>query len=339
MELGIYSTSHGLGYRDGENFFAKSIPFDMMQPIEVAKKVEDADFHSMWFPDHVCMPVESSSGHVANASRTRAYESRHNMLDAAVLMGAVANATSTLKIGNTVLIAPYRGPLNDARQFATVDILSKGRLILGVGAGWLEEEFSALGLSYQNRGEMTNECIEIYKRSWTDDVVEFHGSFYDFSGISMDPKPIQKPRPPIIFGSVVPAGARRAARFCDGLYPLFLDPKADPFRFSNLQDIVRHELDTLERAHDSFSMIACASMRVQKESFEGKERPICTGSPEQVLSDLERLAKAGYSHVVAFYDCPSGQISELLDQISITGNAIIPEAKKLVPDGGFNKTL
>lgn len=339
MQLGIYATSHGLGYRDGENFFAHSLGSEAMRPVEVAKKVEAANFHSMWFPDHVCMPTESSSGHVANASRTRAYESRHNMLDAAVLMGAIATATSRLKLGNTVLIAPYRGPLNDARQFATVDILSEGRLILGVGAGWLEEEFDALGLPYEHRGDMTNECIEIYKRSWTEDVVEFHGSFYDFSGISMDPKPVQKPRPPIIFGSVVPAGARRAARFCDGLYPLFLDPKADPFRFAGLQDIVRRELDSLERAHDSFSMIACASMRVQEEPHEGKDRPICTGNPEQVLFDLERLARAGYSHVVAFYDCPSGEVSELLDQVGLTGDAIIPDARMIVADGGFNKTL
>ena len=80
-------------------------------------------------------------------------------------------------------------------------------------------------------------------------------------------------------------------------------------------------------------------MRVQEEPHEGKDRPICTGNPEQVLFDLERLARAGYSHVVAFYDCPSGEVSELLDQVGLTGDAIIPDARMIVADGGFNKTL
>lgn len=339
MELGIYATSHGVGFRDGENFFAHHVDPLAMRPVEVAQRVEAAGFHSMWFPDHVCMPCESESGHVANESRTRAYQSRHNMLDAAVLMGAVAVATERLKLGNSVLIAPYRGPLNDARQFATVDVLSEGRLILGVGAGWMEEEFEALGLPYAARGAMTDECIEIYKRSWCDDVVEFHGEHYDFSNLSMDPKPVQDPRPPIIFGSVVPAGARRAARHCDGLYPIFLDPGADPLRFSGLQDIVRAELDLQKRPHDEFSMIAVASMRIEKKAYEGRDRPICTGSPGQVLSDLERFARAGYSHLIAFYDCPSGDVSELLDQVELTGEAVIPEAKGISVDGGFNQQL
>ena len=90
-----------------------------MRPVRIAQLAEAAGFHSMWFPDHVCMPTGSSSAHVANASGKRAYEARHNMLDAAVTMGAVAAGTSTLKLGTSVLIVPYRNPLSDARQFAT----------------------------------------------------------------------------------------------------------------------------------------------------------------------------------------------------------------------------
>jgi alkanesulfonate monooxygenase SsuD/methylene tetrahydromethanopterin reductase-like flavin-dependent oxidoreductase (luciferase family) len=113
------------------------------------------------------------------------------MLDAAVVMGAVATVTTTLKLGTSVLISPYRGPLNDVRQFATVDVLSGGRLILGVGAGWMVEEFEALGLEPRERGPRTVEAIEIYKRAWTDRDVSFDGEYYQFSNISMDPKPIQ----------------------------------------------------------------------------------------------------------------------------------------------------
>jgi len=338
MQLGLYANTHGVFFRDEENLFGRSVPGEAMQPVEIAQLAEACRFHSMWFPDHVCMPLSSTSAHVANASRTRAYEPRHTMLDAAVVMGAVAGATRRIKLGTSVLIAPYRGPLNDARQFATVDVLSGGRLILGVGAGWLEEEFTALGLPYADRGERTVECIEIYKRAWTDEVVAHEGDHYRFADISMDPKPLQKPRPPIVYGSVVPAGARRAARHCDGLYPLFLDPGADPFRFAGLQEVVRKELAALGREASSFAMIAAASMRITDagDPVAGRAaRPICTGTPEQVLEDLARFAQAGYSLVVAAFDCPSGEVSELREQIARAGHEIVPAIGQFRSAGGW----
>jgi probable F420-dependent oxidoreductase len=337
MEIGIYATTHGIGYRDEVNFFLKSVSMDEMRPVRIAQLAERAGFHSMWFADHVCMPIATVSAHVANESGKRAYEPRHNMLDGAVTMGAVAVSTSKLKLGTSVLIAPYRNPLSDARQFATVDLLSNGRLILGVGAGWQKDEFDALGLPYSERGAMANECIEIYKRSWTADVVEFHGRFYKFENISMDPKPAQRPRPPIIFGGVVPAGARRAARYCDGFYPIFLDPQADPNRFAPLQDEIRREGERLERDLSKFFMMAVVSARLTKPGdpqASKKPRPICTGTAEQVLSDLQRFADAGYSLAVCLFDC-SGRVEELEEQIQRFGEQIIPSAKGINAKGGW----
>lgn len=337
MDVGIYATTHGIGYRDENDFFLKSAPLEEMQPVKAAQLAEAAGFHSMWFPDHVCMPTGSSSAHVANASGKRAYEAHHNMLDAAVTMGAVAGATATLKLGTSVLIAPYRNPLSDARQFATVDLLSNGRLMLGVGAGWMKEEFDVLGLPYAERGAMANECIEIFKRSWTSEVVNFRGRFYDFAGVSMDPKPLQKPRPPIIFGGVVPAGARRAIRYCDGFYPIFLDPLADPNRFAPLHDEIRREADRLGRDPAKFFMMAVASGRLTtpaERQHGRKPRPICTGSAQQVLSDLQRFADAGYSLVVFIFDC-FGRAEELETQIERFGDEVIKPAKSIRAKGGW----
>ena len=95
------------------------------------------------------------------------------------------------------------------------------------------------GLPYEDRLAMTDECIEIYKRSWTQDVVEFHGRFYNFENVSMDPKPVQKPRPPIIFGGISKVTARLAVRHCDGFFPIFLDPPAGPDRYGPVQDEIR----------------------------------------------------------------------------------------------------
>jgi probable F420-dependent oxidoreductase len=293
----------------------------------------------MWFPDHVCMPLSSTSGHVINESRTRGYEPRHEMLDGAVVMGAVAAATSRLRLGTSVLIAPYRGPLNDARQLATIDVLSEGRLIAGVGAGWLEEEFAALGIAFAERAGRTDEAIEIYKRAWCDDIVSFTGRHYRFANLSMDPKPVQKPRPPIVYGGVTAGGARRAARLCDGLYPLFLDPGADPFRYAGLQDVVRRELESSRREPSSFFMLAATSMRItgpDDPAVSRRPRPICTGTPEQVLEDLARFAAAGYSLVICAFDCPSHTVAELCEQIDRAGRDILPAAGDIAPQGGWN---
>ncbi len=342
MQIALYAHTHGVGYRDGEDNRTRSVPAAQLAPASVAVEAEAAGFHSMWFPDHVCMPLETGSAHVANTSGKRSYAPNHEMLDAAVVMGAVATVTTTLKLGTSVLIAPYRGPLNDVRQFTTVDVLSGGRLLLGVGAGWMVEEFAALGIEPAERGARTVEAIEIYKRAWTEPEVSFEGSHYRFSGISMDPKPVQKPRPPIIYGGVSELGARRAARHCDGFYPLFLDPYARPSRYEAHQDIIRGELELLDRDPATFTMMGAATVHLTSDDqaigADGRPR-ICTGSPERILEDLAGFAEAGYSLIVAKIVCPSGEVSELREHIDRVGEHIIPAANEFQPSGGWKTDL
>ncbi|MEL7208848.1 MAG: TIGR03619 family F420-dependent LLM class oxidoreductase [Actinomycetota bacterium] len=342
MQIALYAHTHGLGYREGEDNRTRSVPATSLQPAAVAVDAEAAGFHSMWFPDHVCMPLATGSAHVANTSGTRSYAPHHEMLDAAVVMGAVATVTSTLKLGTSVLISPYRGPLNDVRQFTTVDVLSEGRLLLGVGAGWVREEFEALGLEPGERGARTVEAIEIYKRAWTERDVSFDGRHYQFSAVSMDPKPVQQPRPPIIYGGVSELGARRSARHCDGFYPLFLDPYAEPGRYDAHQSLIRAELDTLGRDPATFTMMGAATVHLttddQAAGTEGRQR-ICTGSPDRILTDLARFADAGYSMIVAKIVCPSGEVAELRDHIARIGAEIIPAARELTPTGGWQPSL
>jgi probable F420-dependent oxidoreductase len=338
MRIGLYANTHGLGYRDNTNFFLRSMPASTLRTVQMAQLAERLGFHSLWFPDHVCMPMQSASEHVANASGTRAYESRHTMLDAAVIMGAVAVSTTRLKLGTSVLIAPYRNPLSDARQFATVDQLSNGRLLLGVGAGWMQEEFAAIGVPYTDRGARTDECIEIYKRAWTDDVVSFQGQFYQFDNISMDPKPVQQPRPPIIYGGVTVGGARRAIRTCDGFYPIFLDTYAAPDRYAALQDVMRREADRLKRDLRQFSLIGVVSARLTASNdpqAQANPRRICTGTAEQILTDLARFTEVGYALMILFFDCPSGTMTEQEEQMQRFGQEVIPQAEKLMPKGGW----
>lgn len=343
MEIGLFMNTHGYNQRDDVNFYLQYTPVEEIRPVEVAQRAEQLGYHSLWFSDHVTLTTESTSGHVANETRTRAYQPIHNMLDGAVTMGAIASVTNRIKMSPSVLIAPYRGPLNDARQFATLDQLSKGRVIMSVGAGWMKEEFDVIGWKrHEDRGEVTDECIEIYKRSWMDKVVSFHGKHYHFDSITMDPKPYQKPRPPIIFGSVVPAGARRAACLCDGFFPIMLDTYVDPFRFSNLQDIIRREAGSIGKDLSQFWMIVCASaMAVDAKHpwAQKKPRPNCTGTADQILADLEQYAKAGYGLVILHFHVASNTYNEYLDMIERVGKEVIPQAKAIKPTGEWKRDL
>ncbi len=334
MKIALYANTHGIPYRDETDLHAKPVPVEEMQPVRVAQLAEQSGFHSIWFPDHVCMPISTESKHTANASGARAYAPQHNMLDAQVVMGAVAASTHTIKLGTTCLIPPYRHPLSDARQLATIDVLSGGRLIVGVAAGWMAEEYTALGLDIAERNQRLEECIEIYKRSWLDERVNYSGDYYQFSNLSMDPKPLQHPRPPIVLGATTAAGARRAARCADGLYPLFLDPQAKPDRYTGLQDEIRRESERVGRDTSDFHMLCAVSARLcPDEERLWKQRPICTGHPEEIIEDLSELARNGYSLAVVALDSPSGSLTEFMDQVAHFGELVIPAAEKLRPAG------
>ena len=337
MEVALYANTHGFSWRDDASIYLSHVDVEEMQPVRVAQLAEQAGFHSMWFPDHVSMPGASTSAHTANITGTRAYQPRHNMMDAAVCMGAVAVSTTRLKLGTSCLIAPYRHPLSDARQFATIDQLSKGRLMLGVAAGWMAEEYESVQIPYAERNQRTVECIEIYKHCWTDEVVSFSGKHYRFENLSMDPKPYQKPRPKIVFGAATPAGVKRAIRHCDGLYPLWLDPHGDPARYNGLHDVIRAEAQKIGKDTRQFHMLAAAGARVTDGNdplSKAKPRRLCTGTPEQVIEDLKRFADNGYSMVVCMMaETRDGKLADLEHQIRRFGEAIIPEAKKLKPAG------
>ena len=342
MQIGLYAPTHGIGYRDADRSYTNSTPEHRLDPLLIARSAEAAGFHSLWFPDHVCMPSSTHSAHVANSSGARTYAARHVMWDAAVTMGAVAAVTERIGLATSVLIAPYRNPLSDARQFATLDVISGGRVILGVGAGWMREEFDALGVPFAERGSRTEEALQIYRAAWSDagddaGLVAHHGQHFNFSDISMDPKPVG--RPLIVYGGMSPRGARRAAQLCDGLYPLFLDPTIDPNALAPLQRIVREELARLGRDTREFAMLAAIGLRVDAPGERTMPPRICAGSPDQVLEGLVRFAAAGYSMVVAKLDCPSGEQTELLEQIARVGSEIIPAAADITAQGNWRQEL
>ncbi len=130
-----------------------------------------------------------------------------------------AAITKNLKLGTGILILPQRHPIYVAKETATIDQLSKGRLLLGIGSGWLAEEFQALGLDFHKRGAMTDEAIVAMRALWSEGAATFHGKNYNFDNVKMYPKPFNKSGIPIIVGGHSPAAAKRAGRYGDGFFP------------------------------------------------------------------------------------------------------------------------
>ena len=148
-----------------------------------ARAVERLGFESVWAPDHIVLPIEPTDQYpyTEDGSFTRASSSP--VLETMTTLSYVAACTSRIKIGSTVIIVPYRNPILQAKMFASLDVLSGGRAVCGVGVGWWEEEFDALGASHKDRGPVTDEYLEIFKLRWTAGNPAFHGGFADLAGM------------------------------------------------------------------------------------------------------------------------------------------------------------
>ena len=334
MNFGMHIVTHGMLTRDaaGDAWMAK-VPAAEMRPVEVAVECERLGYHSVWLSDHVVMErVTDGDVHPASLSGKRAYPDLPNMLDPLTMMAAIAGRTTTLVMSPSVYVVPYRHPLVAAHQFATLDVLSNGRVIVGVGNGWMRGEYEALGLRFEDRGPQTEECLQIYRLAWTEDWIDFHGRFYDIANVSLDPKPVQKPHPPLWYGGITPVSARRAARYCQGFYPLYGDVNVDPALYAHLREVILREGEQLQRDLSQFTLgaLICARLVDGSEPHHWQQRPGLTGSAEQILEDIERFAAYGYSHISLHFDCPSGQVSEVEEQIARFAAEVLPEARRLV---------
>jgi probable F420-dependent oxidoreductase len=348
MKLGLFLNTHGVSSRDDEGWWHQAMPAEEMRPVESAQLAERLGYHSVWMGDHVSLPEASPDSHSPvggspEGGARRHYPPRSNILDGAVVMGAIAAGTSRIKMGPSCLIAPYRHPLSDARQFATIDVLSNGRLILGVGCGWIKEEFEALGHRYYpERLHVLEECIDIYDRAWREGVLTFHGRFFDFNTMGVFPLPVQKPRPPIVVGAVTKAGARLAARRADGLLPILTRPHTDPHEYDHLQDEIRREAKRIGRNPSEIAMLGLTSFRItdaNDEEARRKPRRIFGGTSEQILYDLQRFADAGYSLLAMAPICPSRAYAEFAEQTERLAQEVLPEAGNITPKGEWRTDL
>jgi len=187
------------------------------QPAELAVAAEERGFESLWFPEHTHIPASRESAWPGGADLPQEY---YDTYDLFVALTVAVSVTTKLKVGSGICLVVEHDPIILAKQIASLDQLSGGRFLFGIGGGWNVEEMRNHGTDFKRRWKLMRERVEAMKEIWAHEQAEYHGELVDFDPIVSNPKPVQKPHPPIIIGGAAPWALKRCVRYCDGWIPI-----------------------------------------------------------------------------------------------------------------------
>ena len=264
----------------------------------LAQTAEALGYDSIWVSDHVVVPQRIASAYPYSSDGAFHSDPSVPYLEALTALAYLAGSTRRVRLGTHVLILPYRNPVLTAKVVTTIDNLSGGRLDLGVGVGWMQEEFEALGYAYyERRGAVTDEQIAVLKALWTEDVPRFEGTFYRFGPLGALPKPMQRPHPPLWIGGHTPAALRRVARSGDGWLPIGARPPANlpPDEIAAGIARIRDEAQRLGRDPSAIRVAFSTSPSLGRA--DGERRPF-QGGPDAIARDIQRYGEAGVERFV-----------------------------------------
>jgi probable F420-dependent oxidoreductase len=289
----------------------------------MARAADELGFDSVWTGDHVVLPVEVRSRYPYN--RTGEYPNDSLVaFDALIALGVAAGCTERVQLGTSVLIVPIRNPLLLAKMLASLDVLSAGRVILGAGAGWLEEEFEALAApDFAARGAVLEEWIAIMRACWAEDTPSFDGRHYRFDAVNFRPRPA---RPiPILVGGHSPAALRRAGRIGDGWFGTALP--VDELR-ATIAEIREH---ARAAGRDPGELVFACGYTVIVGEDEREHPRHLLGSPARVAAQLRELAAAGLGHVELRFAStrdPAGpSLERTLEQMELVAREVLPAVR------------
>jgi probable F420-dependent oxidoreductase len=195
-----------------------------MAPGELARALEERGFESVWAPEHSHIPASRRTPFPSGGELPKKY---YDVMDPFVTLTAAAAATTRVKLGTGVCLVAQRDPIQTAKLVASIDQVSQGRFLFGIGGGWNADEMADHGTVYATRFKLMRERVEAMKAIWTQSTAEYHGELVEFGPIMTWPKPLQRPHPPVIVGGAYPHAARRAARYGDGWIPHMARPHYD----------------------------------------------------------------------------------------------------------------
>jgi len=286
-------------------------PIEPSRLVQLAARAEEMGLDSIWVTDHVILPRDISLIY------------RSDMLDPLAVLPWLAGVTERIALGTSVIVLPYRSPLPVAKLLASVDVLSGGRLIVGVAVGWVEGEFEALGIPFRERGARTDEAIELFRSVWTQEYPELKTASYDLAGLKASPMPLQKPRPPILVGGASDAAMRRAARLGDGWHASGMPPST--FRAGALA-VANHWKDARREGDPQLSLrIPILIDGIHRPAVDPAllgTRHVLRGPLTNIVRELRQYQSAGCEHValeVSYSTYPA-----ILETIDIIAEEIRP---------------
>jgi probable F420-dependent oxidoreductase len=262
--------------------------------VEIAEHAEQLGFASVWTVDHVVLPHVSSESYPYTRLPGVSLPPTWPILDPLVTLAAIASRTSRVLLGTGVYLLPLRHPVINAKLAVSVDILSRGRLLFGVGLGWIKEEYHALGVSWEDRGRLFDEQIDLLRTLWRDEEPSFNGQFWQVSDIGFEPKPVNGTIP-LLIGGKNDISRRRAAKRGDGWHLIDMEPD----EVETARTALAEDCRKAGRAADQVPISMYASLLISEQDIADNERQFpLMGSVDQIVTRLGAYQVAGLNHIV-----------------------------------------
>ena len=298
--------------------------------VTIAKRAEALGYDSISLGDHILVPKDIDSTYPYTETGEFPGSTSGACLEQLNVLSYLAGQTERIRLATSVMIVPHRNPLVAAKALTTIDVLSKGRLVVGIGAGWMREEFEALGIpDFAERGVVTDEYIQAIKELWISDDPKFEGQYCRFSDITFLPKPVQQPHPPIWVGGERRRAMRRAARYCNGWYPIDSNPQFPLSTPEQLDEGIKRlgsyaakegrdpsEIDVIYRTHHYQLNGGGGGSSAERQRF--------TGNGDQIGAANRQDQELGVAYLIVDFARLSQNVEEMLGQLEHMASKVWP---------------
>ena len=261
----------------------------------IAKEAENEGLDSLWVFERLLWPINPKTPYVATPDGSLPIQYQ-NVLDPLETLTYLAGNTNQISLGTCLIDMLFHNPVVLARRFATLDVLSQGRVIAGLGIGWSKDEYEVSGVPFERRGQRADEFLQMLKRIWTDEVVEFKGQFYSIPASKIGPKPVQKPHPPMLLGGFSPKTFSRIVSYADGWLPV-----AGFGALEQLEQTINGLREDARKANKDPSKIRIFALTyptLMDSSSSAQQRFPMTGTIDQIGTDINQIKAIGVEHII-----------------------------------------
>ena len=277
--------------------------------IYLAKLADKSGFDSLWVLERLLWPISPQTQYPSTPTGNFPQDWQ-NVLEPLELLSFVAAITEKIYLGTSVIDMLFHNPVILAKRFATLDVISGGRALAGLGLGWSKDEFLASNIPFEQRGRRADEFVGLLKSIWSDEITEFNGQFYTIPPSKIGPKPVQEPHLPIYLGGSSPNTFSRMAKYADGWIGVV---RNDLDQLQTTLDLLRREVVNANRNLDDFEIIVIIYPDVSENVTQENRRLAFTGTIGEVRNDIDKLKKMGVGHIILNYN--RSQIEDDMDAI------------------------